>query len=226
MMGKGDHSSKTHPSLERSPGKNDNWVESSDGLPDFINRIAKHIFYDNSGKYTISHAIAAAVERVKVLAAGGNPKAIAALAQWNANRAKTKAKNFSVEISNAINLAQTRSSSGIRSAAAGSGNVTGRATGQFDERKHNRSPLDGKFGEKFSSSQLQAARRVVEGAIVNLRVGETVALPNKLGLVTRTEAGFIVRGPAGFFVSVRNVTEAIAAAASIIAGKMKVVKNT
>lgn len=230
---KKSHSSKIHPTLERKPGGPDNWVEQEGGLPDFIERIAKHIFYDNPGKYTRSHAIAAAVERVKVLAAKGNAKAIAALAQWTAKRASAKAKpnkgskNFAVEVSNAIDLAgQSRSSSGIRSAKAGSGAVTGRATGQFDERKHNRSPLDGKFAEKLSSSQLLAARRVVEGAIVNLRVGETVELPMKLGYVTRTEGGYMVRGPAGFVVSTRNVTEAIAAAASIIGGKMKVAKNT
>jgi hypothetical protein len=174
-----------------------------------------------------------------VLAAKGNPKAIAALAQWMKKRASARAKpnkgskNFSQIVSDAnesrsIDLAarQSRSSSGIRSAKSGSGIVTGRATGQFDERKHVRNPVDGKFAEKFTSSQLLAARRVVEAAITNLRVGETIELPNKMGYVTRTEGGYMVRGPAGFVVSTRSLSEAIGAASSIIAGKMKVVKNT
>jgi hypothetical protein len=85
---KGDHSSRIHPDLDRSP--KENWVDKVGGLPDYIKRIAKHIHYDSG--LSISHAIAAAVERVKVLAAKGNPEAIKALAEWNAKRARSKAK--------------------------------------------------------------------------------------------------------------------------------------
>lgn len=218
------HKSSAHPSLERSPGNKDNWVEKVGGLPSYIERIAKHIHYDSG--LSISHSIAAAVERVKVLAAKGNPQAVAALAQWNAKKAKTKAKNFAQKVSNAnemsILLAQRRSSTGIKSAKSGSGTVSGSSGGQFDERKHVRSPLDGKFAEKFTSSQLLAARRVVEGAITNLNVGQTVELPNKLGWVRRTPEGYVIQGPAGFYVATKNLSEAVQAAASIIAGKMQV----
>lgn len=36
-------SSRIYPDLERSPGKSDNWVERAGGLPDYIERIAKHL---------------------------------------------------------------------------------------------------------------------------------------------------------------------------------------
>jgi hypothetical protein len=81
-------------SLETSPGKNDNWVESAGHLPNYICEIAKEI--KKSGKST-SSAIAIAVSRVKVWAAGGGKvdpdtkaKAAKALAQWEALKAKSK----------------------------------------------------------------------------------------------------------------------------------------
>lgn len=81
------HSSKTHPGLERVPGKQ-NWVDHAGGLPNYIERIAKHIHADSG--YTISHAIASAVNRVKKLIATGSPatkaKAAKALAQWEAKK--------------------------------------------------------------------------------------------------------------------------------------------
>jgi hypothetical protein len=80
--------------LDRSPKKN--WVEESGGLPNYIERIAFHI---HEGGASISHSIAAAIEQVKKWAAGGdnvNPdtraKAAKALAEWEALKAKNKAR--------------------------------------------------------------------------------------------------------------------------------------
>lgn len=99
-----DHSSKVHPSLERAPGKSDNWLEKAGGLPPYIERIAKHLHSDKG--MTISHAIATAVNTVKRWCQGGTvsktsgpeksegvtpqtkAKACAAVAQWNAKKAK------------------------------------------------------------------------------------------------------------------------------------------
>ena len=83
-------------SLERTPGKN-NWIEKADGeLPPYVREIARSI--EKSGK-TLSQAIAIAISRIKVWAAGGGnvdadtkAKAGKALAQWNALKAKNKAK--------------------------------------------------------------------------------------------------------------------------------------
>jgi len=104
MAKKKDHSSKSHPSLERAPGKADNWVEKAGGLPPYIERIAKHLHSDKG--MTISHAIATAVNTVKRWCQGGTvsktsgpeksqgvtpqtkAKACAAVAQWNAKKAK------------------------------------------------------------------------------------------------------------------------------------------
>lgn len=81
-------------SLNEKPGKN--WVEGSGGLPEYICRIARAI--KRSGK-TTSQAIAIAVSRVKKWAAGGDDvdadtraKAAKAVAQWEALKAKNKAK--------------------------------------------------------------------------------------------------------------------------------------
>lgn len=89
-------SSRVYPSLERKPGKQ-NWVDHAGGLPSYIERIAKHLHHERG--MTISHAIATAVNRVKKWAAGvGNvspetrAKATKAVAQWEAKKAKTKAK--------------------------------------------------------------------------------------------------------------------------------------
>lgn len=51
------------PTLERKPGGPDNWVERVGGLPQYIDRIARHLHYDRG--MTISHAIATAVNTVK-----------------------------------------------------------------------------------------------------------------------------------------------------------------
>lgn len=86
-----------YPSLERSPGKADNWVEQTGGLPAYIDKIARSLHAERG--YTIARAIATAVEACRKWAAGGgnvNPdtraKAAAALAQWEAKKAQAKAR--------------------------------------------------------------------------------------------------------------------------------------
>lgn len=81
-------------SLDSSPGKN--WVENSGGLPNYICKIAKGVMKSGKSK---SSAIAIAVSRTKVWAAGGGgvdadtkAKAAKAVAEWNALKAKNKAK--------------------------------------------------------------------------------------------------------------------------------------
>lgn len=93
-------SSRTMPDLERVPGKQ-NWVDHAGGLPDYIERIAKHLHYERG--MTIGHAIATAVNRCKKWASGvGNvnpdtrAKAAKAIAQWEAKKVKAKTKKTSV----------------------------------------------------------------------------------------------------------------------------------
>lgn len=74
--------------LDWSPKKN--WVENEGGLPKFIEDMAIHMM-QNSG-LTREHAIPASVERTKVLAAKGNARAKAALAQWEKMKGSSKAK--------------------------------------------------------------------------------------------------------------------------------------
>lgn len=98
--------SRAYPGLERKPGGPDNWVEQVGGLPDYIERIAKHLHYEQG--YPISRAIAAAVNTVKRWARGGTvaphgdpngkhvspataAKAAAALAEWEAKKARARA---------------------------------------------------------------------------------------------------------------------------------------
>lgn len=83
----GEHSSSVHPDIPNNPGKT-NWLEKAGGLPKFIERVAKHIMADSG--YTVSHAIAAAVNQVKKWAAKGNKEAVAALADWSRKRASGK----------------------------------------------------------------------------------------------------------------------------------------
>ena len=93
--------SRVYPGLERKPGGPDNWVEATGGLPSYIERIAKHLHYEQG--YTISRAIATAVNTVKRWAAGGTvtehgttqrvsakTQALAAkaVAEWNAKKAR------------------------------------------------------------------------------------------------------------------------------------------
>lgn len=90
-------SSKTLPSLDRSPKKN--WVDKAGGLPSYIDRIARHLHSEKG--MTIGHAIATAVNVVKKMCAAGdvnfpgkqnvNPKsraeACAAVASWEKKKA-------------------------------------------------------------------------------------------------------------------------------------------
>lgn len=96
--------SSIYPSLERVPGQQ-NWVDKAGGLPEYIERIAKHIHYEHGKEIGI--AIAAAVNTVKRWCHGGTvsktggpevahhvsattvAKACKALAEWNAKRGKS-----------------------------------------------------------------------------------------------------------------------------------------
>jgi hypothetical protein len=89
-----DVDSRTLPDLPNKKGKT-NWVEKAGGLPSFIERVAKHIRANNP-KYSLSRVIASAVSQVKKMAAKGNKEAAAAVAQWEAMKAKTHAVNASV----------------------------------------------------------------------------------------------------------------------------------
>lgn len=98
-------SSRALPSLERKPGGPDNWVERVGGLPKYIELIAKHLHYKEG--FTISHAIATAVNTVKRWARKGTvvkyndpknnrvytitaAKAAKDVAEWNAKRARAR----------------------------------------------------------------------------------------------------------------------------------------
>lgn len=85
----------SHESLDRSPKKN--WVENSGQLPAYIQHIAKDLHEERG--MPLSRAIATAISRVKVWAAGGDhvkpdtqAKAVKALAEWEALKAKNKAR--------------------------------------------------------------------------------------------------------------------------------------
>lgn len=98
-----DLASAAYPDLERKPGGPDNWVEKTGGLPTYIERIAKNLHYERG--YSISRAIATAVNTVKRWAKGGTvtkhgttktvspatiAKSIKAVAEWMAKRAAAK----------------------------------------------------------------------------------------------------------------------------------------
>lgn len=92
------------PPLPNDPAKT-NWVEHEGGLPDYIMRVAKHIFAD--GKYTVSEAIAGAVSQTKKRAAEGNKEAIAAVAEWEKMKASTHVDNnngSTKKLSNSIRI--------------------------------------------------------------------------------------------------------------------------
>jgi len=92
--------SKALPSLERSPGKHDNWVENAGGLPSYIERIAKHLHYEKGME--IGHAIAVAVNACRRMCGTGDlnyhgiqhvkpqhqAEACAAIADWEAKKVK------------------------------------------------------------------------------------------------------------------------------------------
>lgn len=215
---KPEHSSKIHPDLERKPGGPDNWVEKVGGLPNYIKRIAKHIHSDSG--LSISHAIAAAVERVKVLAAKGNAQAIAALAQWEAKKKASHALSEE-EVDNIFDLAllkQTRRTLYSTYGNSVSAKGTGVKGASYDENKHSRTS-SGQFADKPNPSELIAAKRQIEGNITNLQVGASFSLPGKVGWVKRTTGGYFIQGNGGFTASVRTLSEAITAAASLLTKK-------
>lgn len=82
--------SRLLPDLPNNPAKT-NWVEKAGGLPDYVQRVAKHIFW-GGGHYTEDHAIAAAVQIMYRRAAKGNKDAIAGVAEWERKRMGTKVK--------------------------------------------------------------------------------------------------------------------------------------
>lgn len=100
-------SSRAYPGLERKPGGPDNWVEVAGGLPTYIERIAKHLHYEKG--FTISHAIATAVNTVKRWARKGGvvkyndpnnkhvttitaAQAAKAVAEWEAKKAMARGR--------------------------------------------------------------------------------------------------------------------------------------
>lgn len=85
-------SSRLLPPLPNDPTKV-NWVEEAGGLPDYMVRVAKHIY---AGGATLEAAIAGAISQTKKRAADGNKEAIAAVAQWEKMKASTHAKKLSV----------------------------------------------------------------------------------------------------------------------------------
>lgn len=65
------------------------WGVKGMGLPEAICEMARAIIRESGlGK---SHAIAAAVQRAKKLAAGGNQKYVKAVAQWESSKSRAKA---------------------------------------------------------------------------------------------------------------------------------------
>ena len=89
-------SSSVYPGLDRSPKAN--WVDKAGGLPNYIERIAKHLHYEKG--MDISRAIATAVNVVKKMCAtgelnwpghqtanaGSQAEACAAVASWEKKR--------------------------------------------------------------------------------------------------------------------------------------------
>jgi hypothetical protein len=95
MTRKPEVHSRDLPPIEKKPGKQDNWIERAGPggrggkLPPFIEAVARHI---QAGGAPPSRAVAGAITQIELWAAKGNAKAIEALAQWRALRAKSKAK--------------------------------------------------------------------------------------------------------------------------------------
>lgn len=248
------HRSTIHPGLDRKPGVS-NWVDQEGGLPNYIDRIAKHIHSDSG--LSRDHAIAAAVERVKVLASEGNAQAIAALASWEKKKSSARAKpnKGSVKLarsdeekskksvqsktvknetdedrrnqSKRKSVSSQAGQAGVRSSVAGqhvrtknrSAAQVGGGVRSFDENKIVRDQ-GGRFGEKIDAAQYQTARRIVAAAISKLQVGASVKFPGGIGWVQRTEGGYMVQGESGRVV-VRTVSEAIEAAASVLAPRVQ-----
>ena len=88
---RGDHESTVHADIPNKAGKT-NWVEQTGHLPPYMKRVAKHIRSDSG--YSTSRAIAAAVSQTKKRAAT-NAEAARAVAQWEAQKARSGGKSKS-----------------------------------------------------------------------------------------------------------------------------------
>lgn len=75
--------------LDWSPKKN--WVEKAGGLPKDLESMAIHMMQESG--LTREHAIPASIERMKVLAAKGDPRWVKVLAQWEKMKASTHSKD-------------------------------------------------------------------------------------------------------------------------------------
>lgn len=214
-------SSRVYPDLERKPGGPDNWVEKAGGLPDFIERIAKHLHYEKG--FTISHAIATAVSQCKKNCAKGNQKACRAIVQWERKKAKVRVTTTEIRGRKLTDLEFAEITAKAIELASGGVLRSGGASGSgqaFDERKYVRNPSTGQFGQKFNASQYNAARRYVEANVTSLQVGASYELPGNVGYVKRTDSGYIVQGGAGIVLPVKTVDQAIEAASALLAGKL------
>lgn len=74
--------------IPKTPEK-DSWVEAAGGLPPLLDRVAAHIFAGGNSK---SRSYGGAVNKAKQWCASGNAKWCKVVAQWDALKAKAKAK--------------------------------------------------------------------------------------------------------------------------------------
>lgn len=202
-------------SLDKSP--KENWVEKSGGLPPSVRARARALRKKNP-EWTLSHALAVAISQYKKEAVAGSPKGGKVAAEWVALKAKNKARKASKAMTNSDKLRTVILLVSRAPGASGSNKA-------FDESKYLRNPGNGKFSSKYTPTELIAGRRVVEGGITNLQVGQTFELPGDSGWVLRTAAGYSVQGPAGIRIFVATLTEAVSAGAQIIAGKIREVSK-
>jgi hypothetical protein len=222
-------SSSAYPGLDRSPKAN--WVDKAGGLPDYIERIAKHLHYEKG--MDISHAIATAVNVVKKMCAtgelnwpghqtanmGSQAEACAAVSSWEKKKAGIRATATNVrgrrltdlELAEIVGPAYLF----INRAPGASG-----SNQPFDESKYLRG-VGGKFASKLSPTEMIAGHRIVEAGIINLQVGQTYKLPTGGGWVQRSAGGYLVQGPAGLRVAFRTASEAVQAAANIMVGQLR-----
>lgn len=186
MARKGDHSSSVHKDIPNQPGKT-NWVEKAGGLPSYVRRIAKHLVADQG--FTVSHAIATAVNTVKKWARGGGgvtaktqATAAKALAEWNAKKGLSNAAGTD-------NVLQLASSFGgasfqknlqeIRDAQKNKGKKKDKGKGKgggggksaraksFDESKHDRRPSGSPAGGEFAPEGSGGGTKHEDGSVSN-----------------------------------------------------------
>ena len=226
-------SSRTLPPLPNNVNAT-NWVEKAGGLPDYMVRVAKHIFWEGNGKYTLDHAIASAIQQTKERAAKGNTEAARAVAEWERMKStKLSILNARDDLVAAINVLKIGGSrlsleryqyyktrilhavSEIYIDEVSLSTDIG-VRRPFDESKFRR--IGGKFASKPSGnvqtqkSTPQTAKQAIEG----LSVGEEFNIPGIDGTIKRTEDGFTVTGPNGFSTNASSVVEAMAVAARLI----------